>query len=191
MITAMTIVLGTFVYAADQPAAPSGGVTFYVSKLGDHSDGRSWVTAFNTIQAALDAIPDNKGSHRIIVRSDTYMEANLAPAFPGAEGAYNELIGDVDGSLGSGSQGRTVIDSSDPGRGFKSYDWYGTLRSYKKGWSSEHTEETFSAIVWDRWAIRNLYATGGDGAWMFDTVDEREPFSVIVEDCVGIGRAFG
>lgn len=191
MITAITIVLGSVVWAAEEPPTAPAGVTFYVSKLGDNSDGRSWETAFTTIQSALDAVPDNKGGHRVIVRPDTYMEANLAPAFAGAEGAYNELIGDVDGALGSGSQGRTVIDNSDPGRGFKSYDWYSTVRAYKKGWSNEHTEETFSAIVWDRWAVRNLYATGGDGAWMFDTVDDREPFSVIVEDCVGIGRAFG
>lgn len=188
MITAMTIVLGSLVCAAEEPPA---GTAFYVSKLGDNSDGRSWATAFNTIQAALDAVPDDKGGYRIVVRPDTYMEANLAPAFAGAEGAYNELIGDADGALGSGSQGRTVIDNSDPGRGFKSYDWYGTVRAYKKGWSDEHTGETFSGIVWDRWSIRNLYATGGDGAWMFDTVDAREPFTVILEDCVGIGRAFG
>lgn len=188
MITAMTIVLGSLVCAAEEPPASAA---FFVSKLGDNSDGRSWATAFNTLQAALDAVPDDKGGYRIVVRPDTYMEANLAPAFAGAEGAYNELIGDADGALGSGSQGRTVIDNSDPGRGFKSYDWYGTVRAYKKGWSDEHTGETFSGIVWDRWIIRNLYATGGDGAWMFDTVDAREPFTVILEDCVGIGRAFG
>ena len=190
MMTAMTVILGGLLSAGDA-APPQTGVTFYVSKLGDNSDGQSWVTAFTTIQAGLDAIPDDAGGHRVVVRPDTYMEANLAPAYPGAEGAYNELIGDIDGALGSGSHGRIVIDSSDPRRGFKSYDWFSTVRAYKRGWSDEHTGETFSAIVWDRWMVRNLYATGSDAAWMFDTVDTREPFTVIVEDCVGIGRAFG
>jgi hypothetical protein len=40
------------------------GVTLYVSRLGEDSDGRSWRTAFRTIQKALDAVPDDKGGHR-------------------------------------------------------------------------------------------------------------------------------
>ena len=87
-----------------QAEAPTG-VTLYVSKLGDGSDGRTWATAFRDIQAALDAIPDDRGGHRIIVRPDTYLEANLSPAFKGAEGAYNELVGDIDGSYGGGRVG--------------------------------------------------------------------------------------
>ncbi len=167
-------------------------MTFYVSKLGDNSDGRSWATAFHTIQQALQAIPDDSGGHRVIVRPDTYFEAMLYPAHKGAPGAYNELIGDVDGRFGSGTQGWVVIDSSDPEqRGFKSYDWWGPIKAYKRGWSREHTEPTFSAIVWDRWRLRGLYLTGGDGGIFFDLVDQVKPFSVIVEDCVGIGRAFG
>jgi len=168
------------------------GTTLYVSKLGDGSDGRSWATAFTTIQAALDAVPNAEGGHRIIVRPDTYFEAMLYPAERGAKGAYNELIGDVDGQFGGGRRGQVVIDSSDPGQqGFKSYDWWGPIRSYKQGWSPEHKEQSFSAIGWDRWALRDLYVTGGDGGIFFDTVDKVEPFSVLVEDCVGIGRAFG
>lgn len=174
-----------------QPEAPNG-VTLYVSKLGDGSDGRTWATAFRTIQEALDAIPDDRGGHRIVVRPDTYLEANLNPAFKGAEGAYNELVGDVDGSYGGGRVGEVVVDSSDPGlQGFKSYDWWGPIRAYTQGWSSEHTAETTSAIWWDRWALRNLYFTGGDGGVFFDCTDHVEPFSVLVEDCVSIGRAFG
>ena len=166
-------------------------MTFHVSKLGDDSDGSSWAKAFTTIQAALDAVPDEKGGHRIIVRPDTYMEANLYPAHKGAAGAYNELVGDIDGSRGSGTTGWVIIDSGDPGRGFKSYDWWGPIRAYSKGWSDEHTDLTFSAVVWDRWQLRHLYATGGDGGLFFDGTDRVEPFSVVVEDCVGIGRAFG
>src|SRR5258705_13818906 len=83
-----------------QPLHVSG--TLFVSQLGDNSDGSSWVRAFRTIQAALNSIPDDHGRHRIIVRPDTYMEANLYPAHKGAAGAYNELIGDWDGALGSG-----------------------------------------------------------------------------------------
>lgn len=166
-------------------------IILYVSKLGDNSDGSSWSKAFTTIQAALDAIPDGNGGHRVIIRPDTYMEANLAPAFKGSAGAYNELIGDVDGRYGSGTTGRVIIDSGDPARGFKSYDWWGPIRAYKRGWSEAHTEPTFSAIVWDRWIFRGLYATGGDGGLFWDLTDEIKPFTVVVEDCVGIGRAFG
>jgi hypothetical protein len=172
--------------------SPTVRSTIYVSKLGDNSDGASWATAFTTIQAALSAIPDDRGGHRIIVRPDTYFEANLFPAHRGAAGAYNELIGDVGGRLGSGRTGRVVIDSGDPEQqGFKSYDWWGTVRSYDQGWSPAHTEETFSAIGWDRWALRHLYVTGGDAGLFFDGTDQVEPFSVLVEDCVTIGRAFG
>lgn len=165
--------------------------TLYVSKLGDNSDGSTWAKAFTTIQAALDAIPDDQGGHRIIIRPDTYMEAMLTTAFKGAEGAYNQLIGDVDGRYGSGTTGWVVLDSGDPKAGFKSYDWWGPIRSNQEGWSPEHTDPTFSAIIWDRWHLRNLYVTGGDAGLFWDMTDHVEPFSVIVEDCVGIGRAFG
>lgn len=164
--------------------------TLHVSKLGDNSDGCSWERAFTTIQAALDAVPEGGGC-RIVIRPDTYMEANLYPAQQGAEGRYNELVGDIDGSLGSGTSGEVIIDSSDPQLGFKSYDWWGSIRSYDHGWSPEHTHETFSAIGWDRWRLCNLYATGGDGGLFFDLTNRVEPFTVIVEDCAGIGRAFG
>ncbi len=171
-------------------AAPEGA-SLYVSKLGDNSDGSSWSKAFHTIQAALNAVPNAQGGHRIIVRADTYMEANLYPAHKGAADRYNELIGDFDGRFGSGTTGWTTIDGSDPQMGFKSYDWYGTIRSYKKGWSKEHNDQSFSANVWDRWVLKNLYATGGDGGLFFDLVDKTEPFTVRIEDSVGIGRAFG
>ena len=167
------------------------GMTLYVSKLGDNSDGTSWTKAFTTIQAALDAVPDENGGHRIIVRPDTYMEAMLSPAFKGAPEAYNELIGDVNGHYGSGTTGQVILDSGDPAKGFKSYDWWGPIKAYQQGWSEAHTEPTFSAIIWDRWIFRNLYVTGGDGGLFWDGTDQVEPFTVIVEDCVSIGRAFG
>ena len=174
------------------PDAPGRqGATIYVSKLGDNSDGSSWGKAFHTIQAALSAVPDDQGGHHIVVRPDTYMEANLYPAHRGAAGAYNELVGDSDGKLGSGTSGWAVIDSGDADKGFKSYDWWGPIRAYKQGWSKEHKAETFSAIGWDRWALRHLYASGGDGGLFFDLVDRAEPFSVLVEDCFSAGRAFG
>jgi len=181
--------------AATTPAAASQtgrhGATLYVSKLGDDSDGRTWGRAFHTIQKALLAIPDAKGGHRVIVRPDTYMEANLYPAHKGAAGAYNELVGDFDGRLGSGTTGWVVMDSGDPSKGFKSYDWWGNIRAYSKGWSPQHTQETFSSTIWDRWIFRRLYATGGDGGIFFDGTNRVEPFTVVVEDCVSIGRAFG
>ncbi|MCE5240938.1 hypothetical protein LLH23_20955 [bacterium] len=166
--------------------------TLHVSKLGNNTDGASWATAFTTIQAALAAIPDDQGGHRVLVRPDTYFEANLFPAHPGAAGAYNELIGDVDGRHGAGRSGQVVIDSGDPDQqGFKSYDWWGPIRAYDHGWSPAHTAETFSSIGWDRWAFRHLYVTGGDAGIFFDGTNRVEPFSVLVEDCVSIGRAFG
>ena len=67
------------------------GTTFYVSKLGDNTDGSTWQKAFRTIQAALDAVPDDQGGHRIIVRPDTYVEANLAPTHKGAFGSLQRL----------------------------------------------------------------------------------------------------
>lgn len=178
-------------HAPKTPLPTRQGVTLYVSKLGDNTDGSSWAKALHTIQAALDAVPDAEGGHRIVVRPDTYMESNLSPAFSGAAGSYNELIGDIEGQFGSGTTGSIVIDSSDPRKGFKSYDWYGTLRAMKQGWSPEHTDPTFSAIIWDRWILRNLYVTGGDGGLMWDCTNRVEPFTIIVEDCVSIGRAFG
>ena len=177
--------------AAGKPQARHG-MTLYVSKRGDNSDGSSWAKAFHTIQAALQAVPDARGGHRIVVRPDTYMEANLFPAHKGASGAYNLLVGDVDGRLGSGAKGWAVIDCGDPAKGFKSYDWWGPIRAYQKGWSAKHTAQTFSAIGWDRWTLRHVYATGGDGGLFWDLVGRGgEGFTVVVEDCVGIGRAFG
>ncbi len=167
------------------------GITLYVSKLGDNSDGRTWATAFTTVQAALDAIPDARGGHRVVIRPDTYMEANLSVPYPGAPGAYNLLIGDVNGSLGSGTTGQVILDAGDPEKGFKSYDWWSTIRATQQGWSQEHQDATFSAICWDRWILRNLYATGGDAGFFWDCTNRVEPFTVIVEDCISIGRAFG
>ena len=168
------------------------GTVIYVSKLGDNSDGSSWKKAYQTIQAALSAVPDDKGGHIIIVRPDTYVEANLSTSYKGAQGAYNLLIGDSDGRLGSGAVGRIIIDASDPQKGFKSYDWWSTIRATSKGWRPEFTEQTFSSICWDRWILRNLYTSGSDAGFFWDLTNKSgEGFTVIVEDCVGIGRAFG
>lgn len=168
------------------------GVTVYVSKLGDNSDGRSWKKAYHSIQAALSTVPDDKGGHTIIVRPDTYVEANLYTAFKGAHGAYNLLVGDLDGKLGSGATGRIIIDGSDPEKGFKSYDWWSTIKATTQGWSEKHTDVTFSSICWDRWILRNLYTSGSDAGFFWDLTNKSgEGFTIIVEDCVGIGRAFG
>ena len=185
------------------------GVTLYVSILGDNSDGRSWQTAFHTIQKALDSVPDKQGGHRVIVRPDTYAEANLYPAHKGAPGAYNVLEGDWDGSLGSGATGWVVIDSGAPNvvvrtdpkaptgnptfmildsadpekeTGLKSVDWWGPWRC----------DPAFSAVIWDRWVFRRLYATGSEGGMGWDMTSQAGcEFSAIVEDCVGLGRFAG
>ena len=164
----------------------------YVSKLGNNSDGSSWKKAYHSIQAALSAIPDDKGGHIIIIRPDTYKEANLYPSYKGAAGSYNVLMGDYDGKAGSGAKGWVVIDSGDPEKGFKSYDFWGTIKATLKGWSVEHTDESFSSLIWDRWIFRDLYVSGADAGLFFAILEEPAPeFSVIVEDCVSIGRAFG
>jgi hypothetical protein len=171
---------------------PGHGVTLYVSRLGDNSDGRSWKTAFHAIQKALDAVPDERGGHSVVVRPDTYVEANLAPTYKGAAGAYNSLVGDFDGRLGSGATGWVVIDSGDPEKGFKSWDWWGPIRASDKHWPHGNNQETFSSIVWDRWNLRHLYTAGGDGGFFWDLTNKSgEQFTVVVEDCVGTGRAFG
>lgn len=176
--------------AADYPGHQ--GKTLYVSKLGDNSDGCSWKTAFRSIQSALSSIPDNQGGHQIIVRPDTYYEANLHPAYPGAAKSYNALLGDHNGQLGSGASGWVVIDSGDPVKGFKSWDWWSTFAASDQKWPTGNNKQTFSSIVCDRWIFRNIYATGGDAGLFWDLTDKSgEGFTVIVEDCVGIGRAFG
>ena len=190
------------------PSAPGyqghKGVTLFVSKAGNDTDGRNWKRAFRTIQAALLAVPDDKGGHQIIIRPDVYTEANLYPAHSGAAGAYNLLVGDSDGSLGSGARGWVVIDSSCPGvavrmdptrkgtfkivssklpeSGLKCVDWWGPWRC----------DPYFSGAIWDRWVFRHLYATGSEGGIGWDmTCREGAEFSAVVEDCVGIGRFAG
>ena len=195
------------------PAAPNytgnKGQILYVSKLGDNSDGTSWTKAFHTIQAAMQAVPDDKGGHRVIIRPDTYAEANLYPTFPGAAGSYNLLVGDYDGSLGSGVTGWVIVDSGAPkvivrtnpkaptGNptfmvlgpdddekevGLKSVDWWGPWRC----------EPDFSGAIWDRWIYRRIYSTGSEGGIGWDISSKQgAPFSALVEDCVGIGRFSG
>jgi len=194
---------------AEQAPDPPGGVTLYVSKLGDNSDGRSWQRAFHTIQASLDAIPDSKGGHRILIRPDTYAEANLYSARKGAPGAYNVIEGDWDGSLGSGATGWVILDSGAPlsvvrtdpkaptgnptfkvldkgdanaETGLKSVDWWGPIRC----------DPAVSASGWDRWVFRRLYSVGSEGGIGWDmTCDAGCEFSAIMEDCVGVGRFAG
>ena len=88
-MAAALVLVGVSGVAVRPANAAAPQKTLYVSKLGDNSDGRSWATAFGTIQKALLAIPDASGGYRIAVRPDTYVEANLYPAFKGAAGAYN------------------------------------------------------------------------------------------------------
>jgi hypothetical protein len=180
------------------------GKTLYVSKQGDNSDGSSWAKAFRTIQAGLQAVPDAQGGHRVIVRPDTYSEALVYPSRQGAAGAYNLLVGDCDGRLGSGATGWVAIDASCPGvavrlnkkqtmfeivksdlpeSGFKSVDWWTPL-------GPPPGSHAYPGVTWDRWILRNIYTTGGDAGLFWDYGDTKG-FTVIAEDCVGIGRAFG
>lgn len=211
---ALSALIVSAVRASPEPQAgggPPGGPprTLHVSRLGDGSDGRSWRTAFRTIQAALDAVADDRGGYRILVRPDTYGEANLDSKHPGAAGAYNTLEGDWDGSEGSGSSGWVVIDSGAPlavvrtnpaaptgnptfmilpggdpdaETGLKSVDWWGPWRN-----APDHP-----AVGWDRWIFRRLYVTGSEAGLGWDMTSRAGAlFSAVVEDCVGIGRFAG
>jgi hypothetical protein len=77
-------------------------------------------------------------------------------------------------------------------KGFKSWDWWGPIAASDKNWPTGNNKETFSSIVCDRWIFRNLYTAGGDAGLFWDLTNKSgEGFTVIVEDCVGTGRAFG
>jgi hypothetical protein len=196
--------------ALTAPAAGSReGLTLYVSKLGDNSDGKSWAKAFHTVQAALNAVPDARGGHRIVIRPDTYAEANLYPAYKGAASAYNTIEGDWDGRLGSGATGWVIIDSGapllvvrtnpkagtgnptfmtlpdgDPNKetGLKSVDWWGPWKC----------DPAYSGSIWDRWIFRRLYSSGSEGGMGWDMTSQAGcEFSAVVEDCVGLGRFAG
>lgn len=181
MLTALVLVYAATTGTAVE-AEQSNSSALHVSKLGDNSDGTSWAKAFHTIQQAIQAVPDESGGHRILIRPDTYMESNLFPAHRGAKGAYNTLEADFDGSLGSGTTGYAVIDSSDVKKGLKSVDW----------WTPFRADRSFSSLGWDRWVFRHLYTTGAEAGLGWDlTSEEGAEFSVIAEDCFGIGRAFG
>lgn len=198
-----TLVVGLVLSSLAGSAAPSpdpahagytgrAGGKWFVSKLGDNSDGRSWSTAFHTVQQGLSAVGDGNGGSQVLVRPDTYVEANLAPSHQGAPSSYNALVGDFDGRLGSGATGWVIIDSGDPTKGFKSWDWWSTMRASDKHWPNGNNRETFSSVIWDRWSLHHIYATGGDAGLFWDlTSHSGDGFTVLVEDCVGIGRAFG
>ena len=188
------------------------GKTIYVSKLGDDSDGSSWQKACHTIQTALLKLPDNLGGHQVIIRPDTYAEANLHSDHPGARGSYNLIVGDRDGKLGSGATGWVVLDTSCPGVAVrKDYDQQKKTPDYIPGWKiieSDLPESGFkccdywgpvlctpgrSSDDWDRWIFRNIYSTGSEGGfgWCITNHQEGKQISGVVEDCVGIGRFAG
>ena len=117
---------------------------------------------------------------------------------------YNLLVGDFDSSLGSGARGWVIIDSSTPEiaviqdpaglaagqgnakfiivkdgpkKGFKSVDWWAPWRT-----GLGNNNDAFG-----QWIFRNIYATGSEAGMYF----ERDiNGTIIVENCVGIGRAF-
>jgi len=217
VLMVLSVVCGASVLMHRAAAAPwdpaaadytgNKGRTIYVSKQGDNSDGSTWHKAFHTIQAALLAVPDDKGGHRVAIRPDTYEEANLYPSFRGAKGSYNLLVGDSDGKLGSGATGWVVIESSCPGvaartdptkptgnptwkiitsdlpeTGLKCVDWWGPFKC----------EPEYSGSIWDRWIYRNLYVCGSEGGPGWDlTCDKGKEHSAVVENCVGTGRFAG
>ena len=198
MLALASSLFASSVYAASSdPAATdySGnkGKTIYVSKLGDNSDGSSWHKAFHTIQAALSAVPDNKGGHQIIVRPDRYVEANLAPAYPGAAGAYNALIGDFDGSLGSGAQGLGAARFRRSRKGFQELGLVGTVPRHRQELANRQQDR--ADVLRDRLRSLDLpqhvHGRRRRRAVLGSDNQSGEGFTVIVEDCIGTGRAFG
>ena len=178
-----------------------------MSKLGDNSDGSSWRQAFHTIQAALLAVPDALGGHSVVIRPDTYVEANLLPSHRGAAGAYNLMVGDGDGRWGSGAAGWVVIDGGCPGLAVRATEPWGTGAGFEivasdepesglkscDWWCTFRSDNQVGGLGWDRWIFRNLYATGSEIGIGWDLGDAQKgaEFSAVVEDCVGLGRFAG
>jgi hypothetical protein len=69
----------------------------------------------------------------------------------------------------------------------------GTGGATDKNWvNGNNIGRTFSSIDCDRWIFRNLYTAGGDAGLFWDLTNRSgEGFTVICEDCIGTGRAFG
>jgi len=94
--------------AADNPPPPSR-----------HNAGRhpprlqarrqlGWIVlgqGLRTIQAALTAVPDDHGGHRILVAADTYMEAKPLSCASRCRRRLQRAVGDSAGRLGSGTSG--------------------------------------------------------------------------------------
>ncbi len=112
-----------------------------------------------TIQQALDAVPDGRGGHRVIIRPDTYPEANGRRTWA-RPGPTTRWRGTSTAASAPGATGWVVIDSGDPEKGFKSWDWWGPIRAADHHWPHGNNRETFSSIVWDRWVLRRLYTAG-------------------------------
>ena len=87
---------------------------------------------FIRVQDGLDAVPDDRGGHRVIVRPDHYWEPNLSVPFKGAAGSYNLLIGDIEGSLGSGAQGWVVLRRGRSRTGFQKLGLVGQYSCFHK-----------------------------------------------------------
>lgn len=60
--------------------------TFYVTELGSGKSTNTRATAFTAVQAAMDAIQDDAGGHRMIVRLNTYMKAILLSRYRNGAG---------------------------------------------------------------------------------------------------------
>ena len=184
------------------------GCTIYVSKQGDNSDGSSWQKAFHTIQAALLAVPDDKGGHRVIVRPDTYVEANLYPSIRGAAGAYNLLVGDSDGKprLRRDRLGRDRHGLPRRGRAHRPHqaDRQSDVQDRQVGAARIGPEvrrlvgavavrpRVSPARSGTAGSTATCTSTGSEGGIGWDmTCDKGAEFSAVVENCVGIGRFAG
>ena len=123
-------------------------------------------------------------------RPDTYLEANLAPAYKARPGALTTLlIGDFDGRLGSGRRRLGRDRFREIRHGVQELGLVGLDPGVRtRTGRPATTQETFSSIVCDRWIFRNLYMAGGDAGLFWDLTDKSgEGFTVVVEDCVGTG----
>lgn len=80
----------------DQNYTCRKGITVYVSMYDNNTNGSSWKMGHQNIHAAFSAIPDDKDGRKVMIRPDTYEEANVFTANKGAKGAYNLIVGDTD-----------------------------------------------------------------------------------------------
>lgn len=138
------------------------------------------------------------GFHGCFHRFLGLMAAMLFLVFPSLAATCDPLAADYNGRVGQTLCVSKLGDDSDVG------SWKMTFRLIQVALRAVPDAEGGHRIIvhpatyrqgslaCDRWIFRGLYVTGGDAGLFWDLTDKSgEGFTVVAEDCVGIGRAFG